>query len=408
MTTLISTPALAPPTVALEVPVVPPKPYTLIVVSHLGWDWVWQRPQHLLSRMARRHPVLFVPEPWITEVSHPPVLNIEPRPGNVTLAWPVFSQAQADAAGGPYELIGRLISDRIKGEGLQNPVFWLYTPMAAPVLEGHDDAVVVFDAMDELAAFKFAPAELRAREEAVMRRADLVFTGGQSLYEARKNRNPHVFCFPSGVERAHFAKALDPALPEAPAIADLPHPRIGYYGVIDERLDLDLLRDVAALRPNYEWVMVGPTVKIDPTVVPQATNLHYPGKQEYADLPTFLKGFDVCMMPFALNESTRFISPTKTLEYMAAHKPIVSTPIKDVVGSYSHIVAIADTAEAFVAAVDAALHETKAQVAARRAAEEAVLATYEWDNIASEMLGLIDACQLAQQETTAAAAPARA
>jgi len=372
--------------------------YPLIVVLHLGWDWVWQRPQHLLTRLARRHPVLCVMDPWIHPVDHPPLLNIEPREAGVTLAWPVFSQEHADAAGGVYQLVGKLIDARIKKEKLADPAYWLYTPLAEPVLAGHEDALVVFDAMDELSAFRFAPPELKSREEALMRRADLVFTGGQSLYEARLGRNPHVYCFPSGVEQAHFAQAFDPATVVPSALADLPHPRIGYYGVIDERLDIDLLRQVAALRPAYQWVMVGPTAKVDPADLPQAANIHYLGKQEYADLPSFLKGLDVCMMPFALNESTRFISPTKTLEYMAAHKPTVSTPIRDVVGPYSHIVRIADTPAAFVAAVDAMLAESAAERSARHAAETAVLAQYEWDTIAAQMLELMDAAYLARPQ----------
>ena len=379
-------------------------PYTVIVLSHLGWDWVWQRPQQLLSRLAHRHPVLFVMEPIIDEAAAAPALRLESRGPNLTLAWPVASIPQADAVGGFYTLTGQLLDAWIRAQQVQHPVFWLYTPMAEPVLAGHDDAVVVFDAMDELSAFRFAPAELKEREARLMRRATLVFTGGPSLYEARRGRHPRLYCFPSGVERAHFAAALDPATPEPPALAGRPHPRIGFYGVIDERSDLDLLRAVAALRPAYQWIMVGPTAKIDPAELPQAPNILYAGPQEYAALPGFLKGFDVCMMPFARNESTRFISPTKTLEYMAAHKPIVSTPITDVVKPYGQIVRVAATPEAFVAAVDAALAEPAAARAARIAAEDAVLATQEWDQIAATMLGLIDAAY--QAHLTAAPHPA--
>ena len=377
--------AAAPPAPEAATP-----PYTLVVLSHLGWDWVWQRPQHLLSRMARSHPVLFVMEPDLIESDDPPRLRTEDRGGNITLAWPTFSLAQSEAAGGHYRLIGRLVDGWLAQRGAADPVFWLYTPMAQTAIESRPGAVIVFDAMDELSAFRFAPPVLKEREALLMQRADLVFTGGQSLYDARKDRNPRVYCFPSGVERAHFAQALDPATPEAAAVAALPHPRVGYYGVIDERVDLDLLRRCAVLRPSYQWVMVGPTIKIDEADVPQAPNLIYPGKQEYAALPGFLKGFDVCMMPFALNESTRFISPTKTLEYMAAHKPIVSTPIHDVVVPYAHIVRIAATPEEFVAAVDAALAERDAGRAARAAAEDEILAAHEWDAIAAEMLRLID------------------
>jgi UDP-galactopyranose mutase len=365
-------------------------PYPIVVLSHLGWDWVWQRPQHLLSRIARRHPVLFVMEPDLIETDDPPRLRTEDRGGNVTVAWPTFSLAQSEAAGGHYHLISPLVDDWLARQGGADPVFWLYTPMAQTAIAGRAGNVIVFDAMDELSAFRFAPPTLKEREALLMRRADLVFTGGQSLYEARKDRNPRVYCFPSGVERAHFAQASDPATPQAAAVAALPHPRVGFYGVIDERIDLDLLGRCAALRPDYQWVMVGPTIKIDEADLPQAPNVIYPGKQEYAALPGFLKGFDVCMMPFALNDSTRFISPTKTLEYMAAHKPIVSTPIHDVVAPYGDIVRIAATPEEFVAAVDAALAESPAARAARAAAEDAILAAHEWDVIAAEMLRLID------------------
>ncbi len=370
--------------------------YPIVVFSHLAWTWVWQRPQHLISRIARAHPVLFVQEPAIVEDAGPPRFHVEPPRDNVTVAWPEASIARADGEGGYNALAGRLAREWMAAHGVTDPVYWLYTPMAVTALPDGFAGVVVYDAMDELAAFRYAPPVIKEREAALMARADLVFTGGPSLYKARAGRHPSVHCFPSGVERAHFAQALAPGTVVPEALAALPRPRIGYYGVIDERTDLPLLAEVAALRPAYQWVMVGPVAKIEEAALPQAPNLHYPGRQDYDVLPGFLKGFDVCIMPFARNESTRFISPTKTLEYLAAHKPIVSTPIPDVAESYGEIVRLAETPEAFAAAVDAALAEPEAARAARVAAEDAVLAGQEWDRIAAAMLRLIDAARAAR------------
>jgi glycosyltransferase involved in cell wall biosynthesis len=365
-------------------------PFTLVVLAHLHWDWVWQRPQHLLTRLAAAgHPVIYVMEANWDEAATTPRLPVEDRQPNITVATPVISPAHGDNDWGHYRLVGRLVDDLLAQRAVSDVVYWLYTPLALPAVEGKDDALVVFDVMDELSNFKYAPPDMVERDRRALARADLVFTGGPSLYNARKDRHPDVHLFTSGVDTAHFARALHPATPVPPALAALPQPRIGFFGVIDERLDLDLLREAAALRPDYHWVMVGPHTKIDPVDLPRAANIHYLGQQAYTDLPGFCKGFDVCMMPFAHNEATRFISPTKTLEYMAAHKPVVSTSITDVAEPYAHIVYLADTPADFVAAVDAALHESPARQAARRAAENDVLARQAWDTIAAQMRALI-------------------
>jgi glycosyltransferase involved in cell wall biosynthesis len=353
------------------------------------------------------HRVIYVMEAQWDEAATTPYLTLEDRYDHLTLATPVISPAHGDNNWGHYRVIGRLVDDLLAERGLGEVVYWLYTPLALPAVEHRPDAVVVFDVMDELASFKYAPADMIERDRRALARADLVFTGGPSLYHARKDRHPRVHLFPSGVDEAHFARALHPATGVPPALAALPHPRIGFFGVIDERTDLDLLRAVAALRPEYQWVMVGPHVKIDPADLPQAANLHYLGQQAYSDLPGFCKGFDVCMMPFARNEATRFISPTKTLEYMAAHKPIVSTRITDVAEPYAHIVYLADTPAEFVAAVEAALAESPARQAARRAAERDVLARQAWDQIVAQMRALIAERHAARRATLTTAVPLR-
>jgi UDP-galactopyranose mutase len=324
---------------------------TIIVFSHLRWDFVYQRPQHLLSRLAEHYRIVFFEEPVFQQGE--PALNVSTPIPNLMVCRPV---TPVDAPGFhddhlPYlrEMVREL------GAEHQDPIVWFYTPMALPLLEELEPSLVVFDCMDELSAFNNPPAQLVQREEALLKRADIVFTGGPSLYNAKKHRHPDVHCFPSSVDIGHFRQALerDPGYEPQRGI---PGPRLGFYGVIDERFDADLVAQLAASRPDWHIVLAGPVVKIDPKTLPQGPNVHYMGQQPYAALPRFLAGWDVCLMPFAMNESTRFISPTKSLEYMAAELPVVSTPVKDVVDMHSDVVAIADTPDGFIAACERALH----------------------------------------------------
>ena len=242
--------------------------------------------------------------------------------------------------------------------------------------------------MDELSAFAGASQAMHDRETELFRKADLVFTGGQSLYKAKRCRHPHVYPFPSSVDVAHFAKALSPTQ-DPPDQKGIPTPRLGFFGVIDERMDLDLLAGVADLRPDWHLVIIGPVVKIDPAQLPQRANIHYLGGKGYSDLPTYLAGWDVALLPFARNESTRFISPTKTPEYLAAGRPVVSTSVRDVVRPYGEkgLVRIADTPEEFVAAAEAALTEDGG---ARRRQAAAFLAQMSWDKTWGQMADLLD------------------
>ena len=374
----------------------------ILCLAHLGWDYVWQRPQHLLSRLARHYPVAYVNDPRIG-----PALDGAARlmpvadDGRLTAWQPLFPN-RPDVIGRWREEYMRLVQDllvqqgwaRVDGgtlAGARPLILWFYTPTPVYMLDRIPAQLVVYDVMDELTSFKGAGLDLRVREEWLLARTDLVFTGGRSLYESRKAYHPRVHLFASGVDREHFAQTLSPATAVAPEIAHLPHPILGYYGVIDERLDLELLDQLANQHPDWSIVMVGPVTKIDPEELPRRPNLHYAGQQPYARLPGFLKGFDVCLMPFALTEATRFISPTKTLEYMAAHKPIVSTPVPDVVANWGTVVRIAAGAAAFGQAVAAALAETGRQRAERAAAEEVIIAAHSWDHIADQMRELMAA-----------------
>ncbi len=368
----------------------------LVCFSHLRWNFVWQRPQHLLSRIARHLPVYVVEEPEFAEDDAPASVRMERR-GDVTVITPLLPFDPEPRWGfndttNPQirNLLAPVFSDLgLLGEESGTLVAWYYTPMAWGVApHAFRPALVVFDAMDELANFRGAPRRLREQEAALMAEADLVFTGGPSLYEARKDRHPDVHCFPSGVEASHFAQAANGVARPAD-LAAVTRPVIGFYGVIDERVDLELLGAIAAARPDWTLAMIGPVLKIAKEDLPQHPNILYFGKQEYRDLPGFLACFDVAILPFARNEATQFISPTKTLEYMAGEKPIVSTPIKDVVDLYGEVVAIAESPEEFVAAIERALAEGPADRIRRLARARALLTLHDWDVIAARMATLM-------------------
>lgn len=325
----------------------------LLVMSHLRWSFVYQRPQHLMSRFARDFNVLFFEEPIVCDEAQP-WLEVRPEEAGVQVLVPRLPHGYT----GPVaQRIQRdLLEGYLAGLGVEEPLLWFYTPMALELTEGLQPRLTIYDCMDELSAFRGAPPELIEREQKLLQRADLVFTGGYSLWEAKRNLHDNVHAFPSSVDVAHFSIArLTQAEPHDQV--DIPHPRLGFYGVIDERLDIELIAKVAELRPDWHIVLIGPVVKIDPHSLPQQPNLHYPGAKTYDELPAYLAGWDVAIMPFALNESTRFISPTKTPEYLAGGCPVVSTPIKDVVRTYGDtgVVQIAGTPEEFVSAVEQAL-----------------------------------------------------
>jgi UDP-galactopyranose mutase len=354
--------------------------WPIVVYSHLRWNFVYQRPQHVLSRLARHRRVVFVEEPIPSE-RQPRVEVSFPAP-NVLRCVPNGSFTAASFEDEQQAVIAPLLERILTGHGYDRHVAWLYTPMAAGLARALDPAVVVYDCMDELSAFAGAPPGLIARENELFAMADLVFTGGPSLYGAKRERHPNVHCFPSSVDVAHFATAL--------VRSARPGPRLGFYGVLDERLDRDLVAAVAAARPEWHIDLVGPVVKVDPASLPQAPNLHYPGARDYKDLPREIANWDVCLMPFAMNEATRFISPTKVLEYMAAERPIVSTPITDVAEPYGDVVQIAATPAEFVAACDAALSESPAARERRTRRMREIVAATSWHNTVAGMAALID------------------
>src|SRR4051812_11168343 len=304
----------------------------LVCFSHLRWDFVWQRPQHLLSRAAKFYRVLMVEEPKLVDEAVVPRLDISTRPGGITIAVPLLPKgtSDSDAVLAQRDLMDALLAPYADAQR----IFWYYTPMALAFSAHLDCDLCVYDNMDELSLFRGASQELIDLESELFRRADVVFTGGMSLYEAKRHRHRNVHGLPSSIDFDHFAKARRLRDPEPSDQIGIPYPRIGFFGVIDERMDIDLVREVAELRPDWQLVMIGPVVKIDPDTLPKRDNIHWLGAKSYADLPRYLSGWDVGLMPIALNESTRFISPTKTPEFLAAGVPVVSTPITDVIRPY--------------------------------------------------------------------------
>jgi glycosyltransferase involved in cell wall biosynthesis len=358
----------------------------IVCFCHLRWDFVYQRPQHLLSRFAKKSRVFVIEEPIHTD--QPPFLNVSQREDNLTIVTPHLPHG----VGGDdaIRLQKELLRPYINGLGLREFILWYYTPMALPLAEAvPQPTVIVYDCMDELSAFKFAPADIREREARLLAEADVVFTGGHSLYEAKKDSHHNIHPFPSSIDKDHFAQAK--TITEHPAeYAGIPQPRMGFYGVVDERFDIGLLRGMAAARPDFHFVIIGPVVKIEESVLPRAENIHYLGGRTYQQLPAHLAAWDVALIPFAINESTKFISPTKTPEYLAGGKPVVSTPIRDVVTPYGdkELVHIGNTADEFIRGIETGL--AIRDDPGWRERVDAFLADISWDITWKKMVALIE------------------
>lgn len=329
--------------------------YPIIVHCHLRWDGVWQRPQQFLSRLSRRHRVLFVEGPTLRESNEAPSYTLRPvaEYPNVTVTQTSFPASRFEDGAWVDQERCRLLQEAVNGPlkgKFDRPVQWFYDPMAAPAhMEKFNERAIVYDCMDELSQFKFAPPEIIARERELLAKADVVFAGGRKMCQSKSRFNNNCHFYGCGVDVKHFvqARAASTAVPEEEQFGD-GKLVLGYFGVVDERLDYELIGKLAEADPNWQIVMVGPPCKVEPANFPKHPNLHWLGRREYAQLPSYVKGWDVCLMPFAMNEATEFINPTKALEYMATGRPIVSTPVPDVVSNFGSVVKIARTHEEFI------------------------------------------------------------
>ena len=357
----------------------------IVCFCHLRWNFVFQRPQHLLTRFARDRRVFFVEEPvFDSDIAR---IDTVRDSSGVEIAVPHLAPGllPADSARAMRGLVDGLLTLH----DIRRYVLWYYTPMALAFTSHLTPLAVVYDCMDELSAFAHAPVGIRDAERELMRRASVMLTGGHTLFEAKRHLHPNIHAVPSSVDVAHFARARR-ITSEPPDAVDIPRPRVGFFGVIDERLDIPLLAAAAARRPDWHFVLLGPVVKIDPASLPRAANIHYLGSKSYAQLPEYIAGWEVALLPFARNEATRYISPTKTPEYLAAGKAVVSTSIRDVVHPYGDLglARIADTPDEFVAAIDAAMREP---AHTRLATADALLARMSWDATWALVASLVQA-----------------
>jgi UDP-galactopyranose mutase len=366
----------------------------LLCFSHLRWGFVFQRPNHLLSRFSKHQRVFFIEEPIFHDGEER--LHIENYNDNLYVVTQYLQHGLS-----PEDVKKRLqkmLTSLMLQMQIKRYYSWYYTPMALPFTDHLNPELVVYDCMDELSAFKFAPVELMQLERDLFAKADIVFTGGHSIYENKKNAHHNIYSFPSSIDKHHFGKARKMKT-EPEDQRNIPHPRFGFFGVIDERFDIELIEAVAKAKPDWQFVLLGPIVKIDPAALPHYDNIHYLGGKKYDELPSYLAGWDVAMIPFAMNESTRFISPTKTPEYLAAGKPVISTPIRDVVSPYGNngLVHIVFNADEFITAAEGELAKKRKAAWLRKVDD--FLAGNSWDRTWSQMVRNIEQT-LAQRTST--------
>jgi glycosyltransferase involved in cell wall biosynthesis len=386
---------------------------SLVVFSHVRWGAEVQRPQHLMRRLAGRWRVLFIEEP--VQCEGPAHLQVHEPAAGLTVLVPHTPAAAAGFHDDQIALLEPLLADHWQQHPPAGPsVAWLYTPMALPLVPTFRPACVVYDCMDELAAFKNAPRQMRQRESALLARAAVVFTGGPSLFEAKRHLHAQVVCIPGSVDPAHFAPTRlqagsEPQRRSHALQGALPRPRLGYFGVIDERVDLHLIATLADTHPHWQIVMAGQVVGLDPRSLPRRANIHWLGRQAYDCLPHLMAGWDLCLLPFVLNDATRHLNPPQAMEYMAGSKPVVGTPIEDVVSLYGHAVEVARGAGAFMRACEAVLAEGAAARGQRALRMLTTVFMHSWDRSADTVHQLADrALAQALQEPLARAARAAA
>lgn len=384
-----------------------PPDFPLIVHSHLNWDWVWQRPQQLLSRFSERHRVLFVEEPRLEPALPSSTIRVRevadfPNILILQMSFPASRAGEPDWLDGERRRLLQSFLAAPIGAKFVKPVQWFYDPKAVTAFAGQmDERAIVYDCMDQLSQFRYAAADLAKRERELLTLSDVVFAGGPRIWEEKSKYNANCFCFGCGVDVEHFAASMSPSIERPADVRALPGPVFGYFGVVDERLDYDLIAALADANPEGSVVLVGPFAKIDQKDLPRRENLHWLGGRDYSQLPNYAAAFDVCLMPFALNEATEFINPTKALEYFATGTPVVSTPVHDVVRQFREIVRIAPTQRDFIEACAEATTQSN-DAAIRRGLELARQNT--WEAIVHRMQGHIADALARTSQTEASAA----
>ncbi|MCK9687876.1 glycosyltransferase [Scleromatobacter humisilvae] len=364
----------------------------LIVFSHVRWSFVHQRPQHLLTRLAAWFDVHVVEEPVFADAE--PALMSATHQNGVEVLTPRTKEFASGFHDSQLAALRPLIADFMASRGLQEPLVWLTTPLALPLVADLEPRAVVYDCMDDVASPRVALPGLAARDKALMALADIVLTGGPSLHESRQGQHSNLHCLPGAVDAAHFApEHLDGDDVESSVAAELhrgmPRPRLGFFGVVDERLDAELVAAIADRRPGWQVVIVGPVVGRDPAALPRRPNLRWAGLQRHEALPHLMSHWDVCLLPFARSEATRLLHPSQTLEYLAGGKPVVGTPVPDLVSLHADVVRIAEDADGFVAAIDDLLAEPAPARAEWRARARALVDARSWDRNADIVAAML-------------------
>ncbi len=388
----------------------------IVFCSHLRYRDVQQRPQRIAQLLAQKRPVIYVEEPWWPRgderrFEKPPHLAVAyadhlGSSGDLTVVTPVVPYQEVEL---PYVtpenevLARRMVAEYLSRVGIDRAILWIYSPM----MDGYygrmvEELVVVHDKMDELTGFKGTPPILIERERNLIDRADVMFAGGRTMFESARARHANCHRFDSGVDFELFLTATLPETQVADDLRTLPHPIFGYIGVIDERVDFEALIALADAYPHGSVFMGGPVRKILPGNLPRRSNLIFAydldlarnrdpleaGSIPYTQLPSYIKGFDVCLIPFSgKSEATKNLSPTKTPEYAAARKPIISGAVPDVVANWGDVIWVAESPEDYVGAAADILNGSHSD----RLAQAQVRASQQtWSSIVSAMLEQID------------------
>jgi glycosyltransferase involved in cell wall biosynthesis len=357
-------------------------PADLIVLSHVRWTDAWQRPHHVVSRLARERRTWFVEGP--SPGGHQPPRLVTLADGDVTRAWlepPPTGEGDGDAAGPETVETYRRLLPGLVGPADGDRVVWLCTPLALDIAGALDPTVLVYDvAIDELLSLRGVPQGVALAQKEALARADVVFTASPSLHRSViEQGRPDAHLAPGGVDPAHFAAARRPR-------TDRGRPVAGYVGPIDERIDVALVAALATALADWEIRIVGPVGGIDPAALPRAANITYPGPVPYAALPEVMADLDVAVMPLAVGAAPRSTNPTTALEHLAAGLPVVTTPVPDVVTQFGTIVDVADDAGAFALACVRALGQSRRRHRNRVAQ---LLRRHDWDAVTAGMAAVV-------------------
>jgi hypothetical protein len=362
----------------------------LVVFASGRWRFDWQRTQQLMTRLARHYRVFHVEEPVATHQDA--YLECTEVAQGVEV---LVAHTPCDSAGfheDQFPVMARLLAGFMRERGIASPLAWTDTPAALPLLELLRPRGLVYDCHEGMAPD--ADDALPRLEARLLELADVVVAGGPSLYQSLRGRHANVHCIANAVDGAHFAppRPADKSIEAVSARAihaAIPNPRLGFFGVIDERVDLALLARVADLRPDWQFIMAGPLRGVAPESLPRRGNLLWLGAQTYAILPHLQAHWDVCLLPLRCDTTARHATPIEALEYLAGQKSVVSTPVPDIEHLHGHIVRLADGAHAFVQACRAAMCERGPLRRQRRLDALIAVHSCSWERAAERVHGLM-------------------